>query len=63
MGETAFSRTEEIYMQTHEQTAMSTALQPPKVWERFADDVYSILKRTVRIWKIFPSHHQSSSKH
>ena len=28
-------------------TAITTALQhPPKVWERFADDVYSILKRT-----------------
>ena len=23
-----------------------TALHPPKVWERFVDDVYSILKRT-----------------
>ena len=25
---------------------MSTALHPPKVWEQFVDDVYSILKRT-----------------
>ena len=33
-------------MQVHEHTAISTALLPPNVWERFADDVYSILKRT-----------------
>ena len=46
MGEPVFSTTEEIYMQAHEQTAMSTALQPPKVWKQFADDVYSILNRT-----------------
>ena len=32
-------------MQTHERTVISTALHPPKVWERFPDDVYSILKR------------------
>ena len=31
-------------MQAHESTAISTALHPPKVWERFVDDVYSILK-------------------
>ena len=36
----------EIYMQVHESTAISTALHPPKVWERFVDDVYSIVKRT-----------------
>ena len=33
-------------MKAHEPTATSTALHPPKVWERFVDDVYSILKRT-----------------
>ena len=33
-------------MQAHESTAISTALHPPKVWERFVDDVYSIVKRT-----------------
>ena len=32
-------------MQTHERTVISTALHPPKVWERFPDGVYSILKR------------------
>ena len=26
--------------------AITTALHPPKVWKRFVDDVYSILKRT-----------------
>ena len=33
-------------MLVHEQTAISTALHPPKVWERFFVDVYSILKGT-----------------
>ena len=46
MGGAASSTTAEIYMQAHELTAISAALQPPKVWERFADDVYSIPKRT-----------------
>ena len=39
------SSTTKIYMQAHEQTAISTALHSPKVWEQFVDDVYSILKR------------------
>ena len=46
MGGPASSTTAEIYMQAYECTAISTALHPPKVWERFVDDVYSILKRT-----------------
>ena len=46
MRGTASSTTAEIYMQTHEQTAISTVLHPPKVWERFVDDLYSIFKRT-----------------
>ena len=46
MGGPTSSTTAEIYMQAHERTAISTALHPPKVWERFVDDVYSILKRT-----------------
>ena len=45
MGGPASSITAEIYMQTQECTAISTTLHPPKVWERFADDVHSILKR------------------
>ena len=32
-------------MLAHEHTAISMALNPPKVWERFVDDVYCILKR------------------
>ena len=46
MGGPASSTTAEIYMQAHESTAISTALHPPKVWERFVDDVYSIVKCT-----------------
>ena len=46
MGDPASSTTAETYMQAYERTAITTALHPPKVWERFADDVYSILKRT-----------------
>ena len=33
-------------MQAYERTAITTALHLPKVWERFVDDVYSILIRT-----------------
>ena len=39
------SSTTEIYIQAHEQTAISTTLHPPKVWEQFIDDAYLILKR------------------
>ena len=46
MGGPASSTTAELYMQAYECTALTTALHPPKVWERFADDVYSILKHT-----------------
>ena len=45
MGGPASSTAAEIYMQAHEYTAIYTALHPSKVWERFADDLYSILKR------------------
>ena len=45
MGGPASSTTAEIYMQAHTSTAISTAIHPPKVWERFVDDVYSIVKR------------------
>ena len=33
-------------MQSHEDTAISTALHPPNVWEQFIDDIYSVVKRT-----------------
>ena len=45
MGGPASLTTAEICMQVHERTAISTALHPPNVWERFANDLYSILKR------------------
>ena len=32
-------------MQAYEHTAITTVLHPPKIWEQFVDDVYSILKR------------------
>ena len=46
MAGPASSTTAEIYIQAYERTARTTALHPPKVWERFADDVYFIIKRT-----------------
>ena len=46
MGGPASSTTAELYMQAYECTALTRALHPPKVWERFVDDVYSILKHT-----------------
>ena len=46
MGGPASSTTAEIYMHTYPRTAITTALHPAKVWERFVDDVYSILKCT-----------------
>ena len=46
MGGPASSTTTEIYMQAYEHTAITTALHPPKVWKRFVDDGYSILKRS-----------------
>ena len=37
---------QEIYMQAYERNTTTATLHPPKVWGRFVDDVYSILKRT-----------------
>ena len=45
MGGPVSSTTAKIYVQAYECTTITTALHP-KVWERFVDDVYSILKRT-----------------
>ena len=39
----ACSITADIYMQVHESTEISWALHPPKVLEKFVDDVYYIL--------------------
>ena len=49
-------------MLAHERTAISTVVHPPQVWERFFDNIYSILKRT-DLEKNFPSHQQYSSKY
>ncbi|XP_057305297.1 uncharacterized protein LOC130642226 [Hydractinia symbiolongicarpus] len=35
----------EIYMQAHETTALTTADHAPRVWKRFVDDVFLIIKR------------------
>ena len=40
------STTAEIYMQAYERTVRTAGLHPPKVWEQFVGDVYSILKWT-----------------
>ena len=45
-GPGSSSTATKIYMQAYERTTVTTTLHPPKVWERFADDVYSVLKRT-----------------
>ena len=42
MGGPVSSTTAQIYMQA---SAITMALHPPKVWEGFVDDVYSIIKR------------------
>ena len=33
-----------VFLNCHEQTAMITALHPPKIWEQLVDGVYSIFK-------------------
>ena len=57
MGEFASSTTSKIYIQAHEQNAVSAALHPPKFWDRFVDDIYSLT------YSLFSSRQQSSSKH
>ena len=57
VGGPASSTTTEYYMQAHKKIAISAALHPPKIWEQFVDDVYSILKR-MRL-ENFCSHQQS----
>ena len=46
MGIPAFSTTTKSYMQAHEQTVISRALKPRKIWEQSVDDVYPMFKRT-----------------
>ena len=45
MGGPASLVVAEIYMQAHEQTALTTFSNKPNVWERYVDDVFSIIKR------------------
>ena len=45
IGGPVSSTTVEIYIQAHEQIAISTTLYPPKIWERFVDDVDPILRQ------------------
>ena len=35
----------EIYMQTLEMTAITTAHHPPKIWKRHVDDVFSFIQQ------------------
>ena len=44
MGIPTSSTTAEMYVQSHNQTAIPTALHLPKVWERFVDDIYPIFR-------------------
>ena len=46
MRGTISSTITEIYMHSHEQTAIYMSLQPPNVWEKFVDGVYIIIKHT-----------------
>ena len=45
-GPPASSTPAEIYLQAHEQIAISVTLHLPNIWKHFIDDFYSILKRT-----------------
>ena len=44
MGGPTSSVIAEIYMRAHESTGLTTTSNPPKVWERFVDDVFLIIK-------------------
>ena len=46
MGGPTSAIVSEIYMQSLETTAITTAGHPPKVWERHVDDVLSIVHKT-----------------
>ena len=36
----------EIHMQATETTALTTTSQPPKIWERHVDDIFSIIRKS-----------------
>ena len=46
MGGATSAIVSEIYMQSLETTAITTADHPPKIWERHVDDVFSIVHKT-----------------
>ena len=46
MGGPTSAIVSEIYMQSLETTAITTADHPPKVWERHVDDVFSIVHKS-----------------
>ena len=45
MGGPASSVVAEIFMQSHDKRALSTFISPPKVYERYVDDTFCIIKR------------------
>ena len=45
MGKPASSVVAEIFMQEKESIALDSCLESPKVWERYVDDVFAIIKR------------------
>ena len=45
MGGPTSAIVSEIYMQSLETTAITTADHPPKIWERHVDDVFSIVHK------------------
>ena len=45
MGSPTSAIVSEIYMQALEMTAITTADHPSKIWERHADDVFSVIQR------------------
>ena len=51
MGGPASSTTEQICMQAYEHTAITMALQPPKVWEQLLMAFF--LSLNIPIWKTF----------
>ena len=46
MGGPTSAIVSEIHLQSLETTAITTADHPPKVWERYVDDVSSIVHKT-----------------
>ena len=45
MGGPTSAIVSEIYMQAVEMTAIKTADHPPKIWERYVDDIFSVIQR------------------